>query len=772
MDWSIKLDVRRKQASPIEIDWLREGEKGNAKLVVEVLEHGDEYDLKCKEAWFYARLASGAIVVEEARVEDGKVHYNMPPEIASESGWVLAYFAFKSGDDFVDTTQSFTFKTVEDIDIDVDHARYYIPELDKLLGATFTVGSVTVGEDGKASVTNSGDDYNMVLDFVVPQGPRGVGINSVVQTVIAKEDDAYNTIRVNYTTGDHTSFVVKNGSKGSKGEKGDPFTYDDFTPEQLAALTGPQGPAGPQGIQGKKGDTGARGVGITSISQTKGSNGGGGENIITMELSTGEVKNFSVYNGRDGKDGEDGVDIVNIKHVQTTTESGGENKFEVVLSDGNSFPYSLYNGSRGPRGVGISSVETVESSKDGGSNRIDFFLTNGTVESFHVRNGSKGDKGDPGSGGGVTSWNDLEDRPFYEELVDAVLLDETEFETEGASAANYPMTAGTTYTVTFNGVEYQCVAVEVEGIVAVGNLGALGIEGGSDEPFLVAYSKEDNAFAFAGFGSDTNTIKLSGQAYEVHKLDPKFLPAGSTVGAAVLLNGAEVFNDYDGNVATGVCSHAEGSGTVAEGEYAHAEGLGTSAYGHATHAEGVGTSAYSSGSHAEGLNSSASGDHSHAEGEGAIANGYASHAEGRNASATGKASHAEGESTTASGEHAHAEGWSTTASGESAHAEGHSTSASGGYSHAEGDSTIASSWNQHVQGKYNIEDAGGIYAHIVGNGSSVTNVRSNAHTLDWDGNAWFAGSVLVGGTSQDDASELATKAYVDEMLGVIENGYY
>ena len=32
------------------------------------------------------------------------------------------------------------------------------------------------------------------------------------------------------------------------------------------------------------------------------------------------------------------------------------------------------------------------------------------------------------------------------------------------------------------------------------------------------------------------------------------------------------------------------------------------------------------------------------------------------------------------------------------------------------------------------------YAHIVGNGES-NSARSNAHTLDWDGNAWFAGTV-------------------------------
>ena len=54
---------------------------------------------------------------------------------------------------------------------------------------------------------------------------------------------------------------------------------------------------------------------------------------------------------------------------------------------------------------------------------------------------------------------------------------------------------------------------------------------------------------------------------------------------------------------------------------------------------------------------------------------------------------------------------------------------------------------------WNIKDTTGNLLHIVGNGSSDTS-RSNAHTLDKDGNAWFAGKVYVGGTSMDDATEL------------------
>ena len=52
------------------------------------------------------------------------------------------------------------------------------------------------------------------------------------------------------------------GEAGPKGDKGDPFKYSDFTPEQLAALKGPKGdkgdpgPQGPQGIQGPPGPGG------------------------------------------------------------------------------------------------------------------------------------------------------------------------------------------------------------------------------------------------------------------------------------------------------------------------------------------------------------------------------------------------------------------------------------------------------------------------------------------------------------------------------------
>ena len=161
----------------------------------------------------------------------------------------------------------------------------------------------------------------------------------------------------------------------------------------------------------------------------------------------------------------------------------------------------------------------------------------------------------------------------------------------------------------------------------------------------------------------------------------------------------------------------------------------------------VGTGSFSMGRKAD----TTIGNCSHAEGTDVTASGSYSHAEGALTTASQDYSHAEGYDTTASGSCSHAEGQLTTASGIASHAEGDNTTASGKYSHAEGSETIAAGNNQHVEGRYNIEDTSDKYAHIIGNGSLDTK-RSNAHTLDWSGNAWFAGEVKVGGASQGDAT--------------------
>ena len=74
------------------------------------------------------------------------------------------------------------------------------------------------------------------------------------------------------------------GDTGEKGDTGDAFTYEDFTPEQLAGLkgdTGETGPAGPKGDTGDKGETGETGskgdTGETGATGEKGEQGPKGD---------------------------------------------------------------------------------------------------------------------------------------------------------------------------------------------------------------------------------------------------------------------------------------------------------------------------------------------------------------------------------------------------------------------------------------------------------------------------------------------------------------
>lgn len=131
---------------------------------------------------------------------------------------------------------------------------------------------------------------------------------------------------------------------------------------------------------------------------------------------------------------------------------------------------------------------------------------------------------------------------------------------------------------------------------------------------------------------------------------------------------------------------------------------------------------------------------------------------------SGYSSHAEGAFTISNGHYSHTEGRISASLGASSHSEGTLTRADSENSHAEGLGTIASSINQHVQGRWNVRDSSNAYAHIVGNGDISS--RSNAYTLDWNGNGWYAGKLTVGSAPTNNM-DVATKQYVDNATSSI-----
>ena len=130
------------------------------------------------------------------------------------------------------------------------------------------------------------------------------------------------------------------GDTGEKGDTGDAFTYEDFTPEQLAGLkgdTGDTGPAGPKGDTGDKGETGESGskgdTGETGATGEKGDEGPKGDTGDTG--ATGDT-------GPAGAKGDTGATGIG------TTIKGSYNTYQELIAahptgnDGDSY---LVNGS-------------------------------------------------------------------------------------------------------------------------------------------------------------------------------------------------------------------------------------------------------------------------------------------------------------------------------------------------------------------------------------------------------------------------------------------
>ena len=393
--------------------------------------------------------------------------------------------------------------------------------------------------------------------------------------------------------------------------------------------------------------------------------------------------------------------------------------------------------------------------------------------------------------------------PAMSEQDDVILKNASITATDGDyTFSSTTPTVGATYTVTINGASYQATAKALSNDgQTMTYMGDYLLNPDGDLPFLFAWGNGE-AFLYTSIASQNGAyvVSIIGRIVKANKLPEDFVPdlvwtqikslvkatdpvftgtfsqnrkADSTIGdyshaegQDTIASGSASHAEGGNTTASGEASHAEGNSTTASEYSSHAEGISTKASGKASHAEGRSTTASEYSSHAEGESTKASGSYSHAEGYFTTASGGSSHAEGDATTASGGNSHAEGEDTIASGRASHAEGDNTTASAWSSHAEGYSTKASGNYSHAEGEDTIASGsashaegnsttasgYYSHVQGKYNIEDKGGKYAHIVGNGISDSK-RSNAHTLDWAGVPWFQGRPQFGGTAQDDGSQ-------------------
>lgn len=150
-----------------------------------------------------------------------------------------------------------------------------------------------------------------------------------------------------------------------------------------------------------------------------------------------------------------------------------------------------------------------------------------------------------GGSGGVTSWNDLTDKPFYKTTTVKEILPETKVESvvdgEGGDAYTIyglteplptNLTAGARYIVTVNGVVYNTTAVDMgEGLVALVNDGG-DFETQEGLAFYVVSIPAEAAENYAGLrlvvemldGSTPETLAIRGEVTEVKQIDDEFIP--------------------------------------------------------------------------------------------------------------------------------------------------------------------------------------------------------------------------------------------------------
>lgn len=141
------------------------------------------------------------------------------------------------------------------------------------------------------------------------------------------------------------------GEAGAAGAKGDPFTYDDFTAAQLAALKGEKGDKGETGEQGVKGDKGEQGEqgqqgiqGVKGDTGATGANGQDGKSAYQIALDNGFVGTQSEWlaslKGDKGDTGASGANITASEVLTKLKTVDGQNSgLDADMLDGHDTTY-------------------------------------------------------------------------------------------------------------------------------------------------------------------------------------------------------------------------------------------------------------------------------------------------------------------------------------------------------------------------------------------------------------------------------------------------
>ena len=224
MDQTIRLDAKKRESSFCEekIYPMRRGERNNVVLTVQVRADGAPYDLTGKKARLVETTADGKLVgpcpLEISDAKAGTGSLTLPASMCSAVGTTHAYIEVREGETLVETTDSFACKVLECADMDAEQAEEAAPLIVELRDAVASAKRAAEGADAAAS-----------------HQPRIGGASTWETWDAAAGVYADTGVSAQGPKGD----TGPQGAQEVKGDKGDPFTYADFTQDQIAELQRP-----------------------------------------------------------------------------------------------------------------------------------------------------------------------------------------------------------------------------------------------------------------------------------------------------------------------------------------------------------------------------------------------------------------------------------------------------------------------------------------------------------------------------------------------------
>ena len=265
----------------------------------------------------------------------------------------------------------------------------------------------------------------------------------------------------------------------------------------------------PVNIKGPKGDVGAQGKSAYELAQDNGFQG-------TMQEWLASLVGADGANGVDGNDG--------ISPTVSVTAITGGNRVTITDAEG-AKTFDVMDGAQGASGADGKDYVLTDADKQEIAEAAAGFVDVPSVQPNWNQNDT-------------TKPDYIKNRPFYtEDPVKTVLVEEQTVAFSyigGVYAAqgwptNFDAVVGQTYTVSWDGTEYECECLSMRSLPYIGNLAIAGEEIDTGEPFIFM-----NQGAWVVGTNDTSSehiIEISDIKKQIIKIDEKYLPESSFTNA-------------------------------------------------------------------------------------------------------------------------------------------------------------------------------------------------------------------------------------------------